>query len=329
MVHKLRNVRQRAGYTQADLAARSGVSRQLIGSIENGKHLPRVDAAIAISAALDVTVSDLFVGDTEVVDVVTGLPAREHVLLRTGFVGDRVVSAEVAAPATTWDVADGLIDSGSFTPFGPTRPGFVVAGCEPGLNVVERILRERGTSALSIATSTKTAIEALVGGRVHAGVVHGPNADEIAVPKGLDVARYRMVSWQVGLAAHLDSGDGWWLRALSGSMPVAQREAGAGVQRAFEAVAGSIPGPIVSGHVEAATLASLSGMPAVTIEPAARAAGAAFHPIETHEAQLWIARSWSTESVAAEAMDVITGRRFRKKLEFVGGYDLSRLGDVA
>ena len=222
-----------------------------------------------------------------------------------------------------------MIENGELSAFGPSRPGLVIAGCEPGLNVLERILREHGASALSVATSTKTAIEALAAGRAHAGVVHGPDADEIAIPDGLDVVRYRLVSWQVGLAAPATSRRQWWVPALSGETPVVQREAGAGVQRAFVSVAGFVPGPIVRSHVEATNHASLSGMPAVTIEPAARAAGAVFHPIETHDAQLWIARPWAATSIVAEAMDVVLGERFRRKLESVGGYDLSSIGDVA
>ena len=57
--------------------------------------------------------------------------------------------------------------------------------------------------------------------------------------------------------------------------------------------------------------------------------GAAFHPIETHEAQLWVERSWVGSSVVAEAMDVLVGKRFTTNLEAVGGYDLSLIGEVA
>jgi len=329
MSHHLRQVRQRAGLTQAELAALSGVSRQLVGAVENGKHLPRVDAAIAIASALEVPVSELFGAESEVVDVVTGSKAAEDVLLRTGSVGDRVVSAEVDASAHSWEAADGVVENGKLTSFGPVRSGLVVAGCEPGFAVIERILRERGASALSVATSTKTAIKALEAGRVHAAVVHGPEVGEIAVPEELEVSRYRLVAWRVGLAGQRDAGPEWWLPALSGQTTVVQREDGAGVQRAFVAVAGSVPGPIVGSHVEAANLASLSAMPAVTIEPAARAAGAAFHPIETHESELWVASAWAGTSVVADAMAAITGQRFRRKLESVGGYDLSFLGDAA
>ena len=329
MDDRLLRARQLAGLTQTELASRSGVSRQMIGAAENGRHLPRVDAAIAIATALDTSVSNLFGEERRVVDIVTGSDTAHDVLLRTGTVGDQLVASEVTTSVSDWEVADGLIENGEFSAFGPSRPGLVIAGCEPGLNVLERILREHGASALSMATSTKTAIEALAAGRVHAGVVHGPDADEIATPDGLDIVRYRLVSWQVGLAAPATSGSRWWLSALSGETPVVQREEGAGVQRAFARVAGSAPGPVVRSHVEAANHASLAGMPAVTIEPAARAAGAVFHPIETHDAQLWIARPWAATSIVAEAMDVLLGERFRRKLESVGGYDLSSIGDVA
>lgn len=329
MSHRLRYLRQRAGLTQAELAARSGVSRQLIGAVENGRHLPRVDAAMAIASVLEVPVDRLFGDDSGVEDVATGADAAQGVPLRVGMVGERLVSADASASLGAWDVVDAVIEDGEVMSFGPIRPGLVVAGCEPGLDVVERMLRERGTSALSVATSTRTAIEALEAGRVHAAVVHGADVDDIRVPDGLDVARYRLVKWQVGLAGHPDALDEWWLPALAGQTSVAQREDGAGVQRAFVAAAGSVPGPIVGNHVEAATLASMSGMPAVTIEPAARAAGAAFHPLETHESELWVAKAWSTTPVVADAMDVITGQRFRRKLRSVGGYDLSSIGDLA
>ena len=39
------------GMSQVELAARAGVSRQLIGAAEAGRHLPRVDAALASGAA--------------------------------------------------------------------------------------------------------------------------------------------------------------------------------------------------------------------------------------------------------------------------------------
>jgi molybdate-binding protein len=70
----------------------------------------------------------------------------------------------------------------------------------------------------------------------------------------------------------------------------------------------------------------ISGMPAVTIEPAALAVDAAFHPLEVHEAQLWVATDWLNDRVVTEALNVIVGRSFQARLAGVGGYDLAGSG---
>jgi hypothetical protein len=70
-------------------------------------------------------------------------------------------------------------------------------------------------------------------------------------------------------------------------------------------------------------------IPAVTIEPAARAVGAGFHPIEVHSAQLWVGQAWVNDGVVEEAMAILVGSRFRRQLAGVGGYDLERLGTRA
>ena len=73
----------------------------------------------------------------------------------------------------------------------------------------------------------------------------------------------------------------------------------------------------------------LTGIPAVTIEPAALAVGAAFHPLEVHEAQMWIDTRWITDRVVVDALSMISGRGFQRRLAGIGGYDLSRCGEPA
>ncbi|MFQ5947827.1 MAG: hypothetical protein ACE5KX_03080, partial [Acidimicrobiia bacterium] len=89
------------------------------------------------------------------------------------------------------------------------------------------------------------------------------------------------------------------------------------------------PGPRVGSHLQAARRAVLTGMPAVTIEPAALAVGAAFHPLQAHEAQIWVAEQWQGERFVTEALNIISGRRFRLRLRGVGGYDLTDTGTRA
>lgn len=325
----LRRSRIDAGLTQAELATRAGVSRQLVGAVEAGRHLPRVDAALALASVLGIGVADLFAAAEQPVDIVSGLPPEPAALVRAGRVGDRVVTSVARIGPAGWDVADGVVEEGRLHRLAPGAPGMVVVGCEPGLEVIERILRERGMGAVSAIASSRAAVEALGAGRVHAAVVHGPALD--LERDDLDVQRVRLTQWQVGLAAAPDVPRGWWQEALSGAVPVVQREAGAGVQRAFESAVetdGVVAGPQVGSHYEAAHRAVVTGMAAVTIEPAALALGAAFKTLGTHEVQLWIDRRWTAERLVTAALDVIAGSRFQRRLQAVGGYDLAGCGEL-
>ena len=315
--------REALGITQTELAARAGVSRQLVGALESGRHVPRVDAAIGLARALGVTTETLFDAGSVVIDVRTGAVPGEGTVVRAGHVGDRIVTAPVR-----WAVADGVVEEGALTPFSSQTPGFVVAGCEPGLETLEGLLRRHGSGALAVNCSTSEAIEILAAGRAHAAVVHGGGNEafpEFARPG--DLTRYRLGGWRVGLAGPPAVDRAWFAAALRGSSPVIQRERGAAVQTAFRRMVGpDVPGPIVSSHLEAVQLMAATGLAAVTIEPAAIAHGAQFRPLEMHHIEMWVERRWATDRAVDSALDVLVGTAFLRQLRGVGGYDLDGFG---
>ena len=57
---RLRERRLECGLTQTELAARAGVSRQLVAAVETGHNTPAVDAALRLARALATTVEALF-----------------------------------------------------------------------------------------------------------------------------------------------------------------------------------------------------------------------------------------------------------------------------
>src|SRR5262249_41926734 len=87
---RLRQARERAGLTQADLALRAGVSRQLVGAAESGRHAPAVDTALRLSRALGASVEELFGGEDGAVGAAAGLP--EGTPVAVARVGDRLVA---------------------------------------------------------------------------------------------------------------------------------------------------------------------------------------------------------------------------------------------
>lgn len=50
----------RSGLTDAQVAARAGITRSHFNRIKNGRAIPRIDTALAIARALDVKVVDLY-----------------------------------------------------------------------------------------------------------------------------------------------------------------------------------------------------------------------------------------------------------------------------
>ena len=60
LANRIRVFRDQRGWSQADLAKRAGLSRSGVSAIEQGRLVPATTAALALAAALDAGVEDLF-----------------------------------------------------------------------------------------------------------------------------------------------------------------------------------------------------------------------------------------------------------------------------
>ncbi len=60
LVNRLREVREAARLTQAQLAERIGVSRKTVNTVENGVYVPSTVIALKLAVALGTSVEDLF-----------------------------------------------------------------------------------------------------------------------------------------------------------------------------------------------------------------------------------------------------------------------------
>jgi transcriptional regulator with XRE-family HTH domain len=326
---RVRQLRRARGLTQGQLAELADVSRQLVGAVEADRHLPRVDAAARLAAALSTTVEALLApAAREAVGAVEDPP--DGALVRLGRVGERLVCVPVDGSGEGWASADGQVRDGTVHVFDVERPAAIVAGCDPIVGLAARLLEVAGgPRVVPVVTSTRTATAVLDAARAHAVVVHGRDGDLPRHPAG--VRRFHLARWRVGLAAPAGRPGGWVERALAGEVAVVQREAGAGSQAAFERARSrsdlEVAGPRVGGHAEAAWRAATDGLVAVTIEPAARAHGLAFHPLEEHRSQLWVAAPHAETPLVEAFLAELTGPRVRRRLHAIGGYDLAGCGD--
>ena len=58
--NRLREAREAAGLTQAELAERIGVSRKTVNTVENGVFIPSTVVALRLASALGCNVEELF-----------------------------------------------------------------------------------------------------------------------------------------------------------------------------------------------------------------------------------------------------------------------------
>lgn len=63
MNNRLRVLRAEAGWSQAELADRLGVSRQTVNAIEKGRYDPSLPLAFALAAAFATTIEAIFIPD--------------------------------------------------------------------------------------------------------------------------------------------------------------------------------------------------------------------------------------------------------------------------
>ena len=70
MQNRLRENRERHGWSQGELARRLGVSRQTINAVETDKYDPSLPLALRLARVFEIDVPDLFIDHWEPEDLV-------------------------------------------------------------------------------------------------------------------------------------------------------------------------------------------------------------------------------------------------------------------
>lgn len=335
---RIREHREGLGWSQVDLAERAGVSRQLVGAVEGGRHVPNVGAALALARALGCSVEDLFAEpvDAPVSVLGGGLPVAGSPVV-VARVGDTVVAVPAehgVASSERWALADATVsEAGALSMLADgVDDGLLIAGCDPALGVLAGLV-ERGSRhrVVTVHASTGRSVEALAAGRVHGVVVHAPAGRLPAAP--LPVRRWHLARWQVGLASGRASGVPSVEEIAERRLRVVQRDGGAGTQLAFTraleriGAPSSVPGPVGDGHVDVARRVASGAAAGLTMEAAARSFGLGFVPLEEHTVEVWIDERWASLPAAIELIETLSGVSLRCRLELIGGYDLSSCAD--
>ncbi|MCP9470752.1 MAG: helix-turn-helix domain-containing protein [Nitrospira sp.] len=229
VANHLKSFRLRKGFSQSELAARAGITRQAISAIESNQYLPATGVALQLASVLGCRVEDLFslvpaeetIEGTIVGHVPVNSTSHAPIRVKVSVVGKRVVVRPVEnlgelLPYTV--SADGYVKS---PPSGTSvrvmlardrraiEQEISVAGCDPAIFLAGEYLRRQKDSASVVGWTmgSRAALQALERREVHVAGIHlyDPATGESNLPflrrwlkgSGYDVITF--ATWEEGL----------------------------------------------------------------------------------------------------------------------------------
>jgi putative molybdopterin biosynthesis protein len=263
--NQLKSLRTQKGFSQGELAARAGITRQAISSIESNLYLPTTTVALHLASVLACRVEDLF-SLRAAEDIVEGklighLPHSDMkaspIRVKVSTVGSKTVVRPVTGlgEALSFTVpADGYVVEAHGQTSGATvrvklsgdrqaiEQAISVAGCDPAIFLAGEHMRRRKdqTSVVGWTMGSMAALRALQQGEVHVAGLHlfDPATGESNLPflrRALKSSHYDVVTfatWEEGLLVR--AGNPKSIRAVSDiadpNVTLVNREEGAGAR---------------------------------------------------------------------------------------------------
>lgn len=229
--NRLKSRRIEKGFSQGELAAQAGITRQAVSAIESNLYLPTTAVALRLASVLACRVEDLFsLAPTE--DLLEGTWIGQHppaetsthpIRVKVSTVGKRTIVRPVTDLGEQFSFvvpADGYVTETSGKPSGTAvrvklsrdreaiEQEISVAGCDPAIFLVGEHLRRHKdrTTVVGWTTGSMAALQALQRGEVHVAGMHlfDPVTGESNLPflrRSLKGSGYEVVTfatWEEG-----------------------------------------------------------------------------------------------------------------------------------
>lgn len=251
--NRTRNCRLSNNWSQAQLAELVGISRAAVSAIEQNRLVPSVSTALALAAAFQCSVEDLFGATPQPSDIEWAWqPAMASARYWQAIVGNRHLKFPIEANSTL--LHDG-IGEGSPSPaheMNDPQKTLVVASCDPAAGLLAtEYQRMTGFRMVVLQRSSRKALELLKAGIVHVAGIHfatsdSPDGNAREVKQSLGQRTHhllRVAEWQEGLAVRHDAGQYSLTTALKAKFRWVGREPGSAARQCLEELAPHRPAP--------------------------------------------------------------------------------------
>jgi molybdate-binding protein/DNA-binding XRE family transcriptional regulator len=248
------------GWSQDELARRSGLSRAGVSAIETGRLVPSTAAALVLAAALDCAVEDLF----HLKAAASSEPdSRWAAAWNGGAARCRYWRAEVSGRRLLFPVEpsplgllphDGVYEDEVFHDHAAAEPGatLVLACCDPAVAFLAALLAraDERLRLIVLPRSSRVALELLAQGLVHAAGVHLASSDSIGgnetaarehLSTGVFGRAYRLLrvaDWDEGIALAAGQPLRSIKAVLGARLRWVEREPGSGAAQCLEELLG-------------------------------------------------------------------------------------------
>ena len=338
--------RQNRGWTQADVAARAGVSRAEVSAIETGRLVPSVGVALKLAAAFGEPVEVLFGSSAAraALEWAWPSPSDDARVWRASIDGRRLLYPvePTAAGAIAHDARmnDGSVQRLESAP--APEDTLVIAGCDPTVGLLVRELAAAHyIRVLPLLRSSAQALELLGRGLVHVAGLHLTDPDgrttNDAVVRSTLGPGYRLIHqlrWDAGIAVFPQRRERTPRALLRAGLRWVNREEGSAARRAFDVLLASGRRPAGYEHVVrdhravATTVASGWAEAGVCVRPAAAEAQLAFIHLHQEAYELCIPDRHMDDARIRALVTVLQSSAYRQWLADVPGCTSREAGDL-
>ncbi len=344
--HPLARHRGSRGWSQAQLARRTGIPRTSVSAIECERLVPSVATALALARALECTVEELFgplaAGTGSGQPEWAWEPASDPCRYWEAEVGGRQLRYPAQASVPGAARHDGIWRSGVAGERHPEAAGntLVLACCDPSAGLLAAAYRKRsGFRLLPLQRGGAAALDLLRRGLVHVAGLHRStpeqpdrNRETVARVLGEEYRLVRAARWQAGVAVARD-GSSPSLASLAGrSLCWAMREPGAAARECLDELLGGEPagGRIVRDHATvAATVEAGWADAGVCVRLVAEEAGLNFLTVHDELLDFCFPRSLAGDARVRALISLLRSRSHRRMVGELPGYDAHGIGEVS
>lgn len=342
--NRVRADRERRGWSQAELAQRSGLSRAGVSAIESGRLVPSTAAALSLAAAFGCRVEDLFGLKRPAPEPTAWAwpPNREPARFWLAEVGGRLLRYPVEPSPLGMPPHDGVIPGAGGPaegdPFLASRT-LVLACCDPasGLLAAE-LARTAEIRLLVLPRSSGMALALLKQGLAHVAGLHlgragdDGHAEAIRSRLGPGFRLLRVARWQEGVAFAAGARPASLESALRSSrIRWVGREPGSGAQLCLEEILDGRPAPrrIARDHRGVAEAIRCGWADAgVCLRLAVEEAGLDFLPVREEAYDLCFPEALADDHRIKALLDAVRSAGYRRLLGELPGYDSAGAGEV-